>query len=116
MAVTRGGAVERLARLETQMEGVKSSLDRGADGFDKLRQSQDELKQLIVETHAACVKPADLKLLADRIQPLETFRDRVKRYGLVGATISGLGAALIGVFGPTKVGAAVSAAVSKLFG
>lgn len=103
MEQQRVGAGERLARLETQMEGVKTALDRGTEGFTKLRESQDELKRLIVETHAACVKPEDLRQQVERIDRLETFRDRAKRYsGVIGTLAAGIIGALT-LFGPTRV-------------
>jgi ferritin-like metal-binding protein YciE len=119
MTTTRsGGAVERLARLETQMEGVKTALDRGSVGFEKIRQSMedhaaetrksiDELKNIVSATHAACIKAEDLKAaekrVETRVEKLETFRDRVKRYGSIGAAIAAGVLGSLTLFGPTRV-------------
>lgn len=106
--------MERLARLETQMDGVKTALDRGSAGFEKMRQtiddhaaetrkSIDELKSMVAANHAASVKREDLQEQADRIDRLETFRDRVKRYGgIVGAIAAGILGTLT-LFGPARV-------------
>lgn len=114
MTATRGGAVERLARLETQMDGVKTALDRGSVGFEKMRQtiddhasetrrSIDELKTMMASTHAACAKHDDLTKIHDRIGPLETFRDRVKRYGGIGAAVAAGILGSLTLFGPSRV-------------
>ena len=53
MTTTRsGGAVERLARLETQMEGVKTALDRGSVGFEKIRQTMGKSRSIGSHTSA----------------------------------------------------------------
>jgi hypothetical protein len=108
---------ERLARLETQMEGVKTSLDRGSAGFDKFREdlaehanetrrSIDELKSMVSATHAACIKHDDLHEIEGRVSSLETFRDRLKRYGGAVGIIGGGIAGGITLFGPSKIAAA----------
>jgi ferritin-like metal-binding protein YciE len=123
MAVRSGGAVERLARLETQMEGVKFALDRGSASFEKFDAKLDEhaaetrkqiaeLKSIVSATHAACVKAEDLqaaeKRVEVRVQSLETFRDRVKRYGILGGGLAAAISGALALFGPTKVGEAFS--------
>lgn len=127
MTVARGGAVERLVRVETKLEGIEAAVAESKAAFGLVRQTLDahaaesrksieELKTMVADTHAACVKPADLKDITDRIGPLETFRDRVKRYGWIGGAMASVAVGSLVLFGPTKVGAAVEAAVSKLFG
>lgn len=114
MAVQRGGAVERLVRVETKLEGIEEAVADSKAAFGLVRQAMDahaaetrkamdELKQMVSETHAACVKPADLVNIADRITPLEAFRDRVKRYGVLGSAAGGTIFGILAVFGPARV-------------
>lgn len=103
MAEPRVEVGERIARLETKLEGVERALDRGSEGFEKIRTSLDGLTKLVGETHAACVKPSDLHARDVRIDKLETFRDRVKRYGTAGSVIGGGIVGAITMFGPTKI-------------
>jgi len=114
MTVRSGGAVERLARLETQMEGVRTALDRGSAGLEKIRQalddhaaetrkSIDELKGIVSATHTACVKHEHLEGHDKRLGNLEIFRDRVKRYGGIGAAIIAGILGSLTLFGPSRV-------------
>jgi hypothetical protein len=107
MAEQRVGAGERLARLETKMEAVMASLDKGARSFEHIRESLDGLTAMVRETHAACIKAEDLQAaerrVKARVEKLETFRDRVKRYsGIVGALMAGV-VGVLTLFGPARV-------------
>ena len=102
----RVGAGERLMRVETQMEHVEAALNKGSASFEKLREATDRLAQLVTETHAACVKPADLALRDDRITKLEAFRARVKRFGWLASILASGAIGAIALFGPDKIAAA----------
>jgi hypothetical protein len=105
---------ERIRALEVQFEmhakAVGEKLDRGAAGFEKIRESIMDLTAMVRATHAACIKAEDLQAAEQRVEArvetLETFRDRVKRYG---TAISVIGGTIIGgitLFGPSKIAAA----------
>ncbi|MFX4223520.1 MAG: hypothetical protein ACMVO3_22610 [Thalassobaculum sp.] len=98
---------ERIRALEvsTQInaENVAKRLEDGTRGFEKIRESLDNLSQVVATSHAGCAKHEDLHAHDQRIEKLEKFRARTQRYGgIVGA----LGAIIVGaitLFGPARV-------------
>ena len=115
---------ERIARLETEIKGVNAALDRGSVGFERFRQelaahgtesrkSIDELKAIVSKTHDDCAKHGDLSEHHERIEALETFRDKAKRYGWITSGLAAVAVGLVTLFGPNRVADAVLKLLEK---
>lgn len=94
---------ERIRAVEVKLDAVEDALRKGEEGFGKLRETLDSVKQMIQETHADCLKAKDLIEVERRMRALERFASKTMKWGGIGSVIFGAVLTVLTLFGPNRV-------------